>query len=486
MAIKEDLIAIVGARYLFDDEKRLTPYSRDYSLSAPGMPDYVVQPSNSAEVQKIVRLANKYRMPVVPCSSGIHFYGTTIPGQGGIVIDLKRMNRILGIDERNRMARIEPGVTWEQLQPELRKHDLMAISPLLPHPLKSAVTSHLEREPGLIPRFEYTDTLVNVEMVLPDGELIRSGSTCVTDFPDKSVADGVNPSGPSAVMWPRLVQGAQGTLGIITWAMVKVEYRPKVNKTWFIPLESLAKSIELVYKVQRREIGAECFILNNVNLAAILADKWLEDFNALREQLPTWTVILVLDGGKRFPEDKIAYQEDALNQVVDGLAIPTLRTSLPGAPGWERDLPDMLRTAWPKQRTYWKFAGKGSCQDLFFHTTLNKAPAFTDALIEVAARHDYPAGEIGFYIQPLVYGGACHFEGNFAYNPANNEEIARLKGLIAEAAEVTLSMGGFFTRPYGLINDMVYSQAASYTPLLKKVKKMLDPNNVLSPGRLCF
>jgi len=486
MAIKEDLTAIVGPRYLFDDAKRLTLYSRDYSLSAPVMPNYVVQPKNAVEVQNIVQLANKYKMPVVPCSSGIHFHGNTIPCQGGIVIDLKRMNRILDIDERNRMARIEPGVTWEQLQPELQKHDLMAISPLLPHPLKSAVTSHLEREPGLIPRFEYTDTLVNVEMVLPDGELIRSGSTCVTGFPDKSVADGVNPSGPSIVMWPRLVQGAQGTLGIITWAMVKVEYRPKVNKTYFIPLKSLAKSIEFVYKVQRREIGAECLVLNNVNLAAILADKWPEDFNDRREQLPAWTVILVLDGGKRFPEDKIEYQEDALKQVVAELAIPALLTSLPGVPGVERALPDMLRSAWPKPRTYWKFAGKGSCQDIFFHTVLNRAPAFTEALIEVAARHDYPAGEIGFYIQPLVYGGACHFEGNFAYNPANNGEVARLNGMVAEAAEVILSMGGFFTRPYGLINDMVYSRTASYTALLKKVKKMLDPNDILCPGRLCF
>jgi len=300
MAIKEELTGIVGAENVFEDAERLKPYSEDCSLSAPSMPSYVAQPKNAEEVQRVIRLANENKLPVVPSSSGIHFHGNTIPVQGGIVLDLRRMNRILAIDERNRMVRIEPGVTWEQLQPELEKHDLMALSPLLPHPLQSALTSHLEREPMLIPKFEYTDNLITVEVVLPDGELFRTGSACVTGFPDKSLADGVNPSGPGIIMWNRLLQGAQGTMGVVTWAQVKTEYRPKVNKTFFIPFSSIKDAIELVYKVQRRQIGEECLILNNFNLAAILAKQWPEDFNALRVTLPAWTLILVLGGGKRF------------------------------------------------------------------------------------------------------------------------------------------------------------------------------------------
>jgi FAD/FMN-containing dehydrogenase len=486
MAIKEELIGIVGAKNVFDDAKRLKPYSKDCSLSAPVMPSYVVKPKNADEVQRVVKLANAKRLPVVPCSSGIHFNGDTIPVQGGIVLDLRGMNRILAIDERNRMARVEAGVTWEQLQPELEKHDMMALAPLLPHHLKSALTSHLEREPVVIPKFEYTDTLMTVEVVLPDGELFKTGSACVPGFPDKSLADGVNPSGPGNMMWTRMLQGAQGTLGVVTWGQFKIEYRPKVNKTFLIPFKSIKDAVEAVYKIQRRMIGEECLILNNFNLAAILAKKWPEDFNVLRATLPPWMLILVLGGGKRFPEEKIEYEEDALREVAQESYITELPTSVPGMPGVEREIADMLRGAWPKARTYWKFAYKGSCQDLFFHTVLNKALEFSQAIGEVAAKHDYPLREIGFYVQPVVYGGACHFESNFYYDPDNAEEVNKIKNLYAEAAEVALDTGGFFSRPYGVVADMVYDRAASYTVELKKVKKLMDPNNVMSPGRLCF
>src|SRR4030042_2917046 len=256
MAIKEELTGIVGVKNVFTSAERLKPYSKDNSLSPPGMPGYVAKPKNAEQVQKIIKLANEKKLPVVPCSSGIHFHGDTIPVQGGIILDLSGMNKILAIDERNRMARIEAGVTWEQLQTELNKHDMMALAPLLPHHLKSALTSHLEREPVLIPKFEYTDTLMTVEVVLPDGELFKTGSACVPGFPDTSFSDGVNPSGPCNIMWTRLLQGAQGTLGVVTWGQFKIEYRPKVDKTFFIPFKNVREATAFVSRAQPRMIGA--------------------------------------------------------------------------------------------------------------------------------------------------------------------------------------------------------------------------------------
>jgi FAD/FMN-containing dehydrogenase len=486
MAIKEDLTGIVGAKNVFDSAEKLKPYSRDNSLSPPSMPSYVAKPKTAEQVQQIVKLANKKKLPVVPCSSGIHFHGDTIPVQGGIVLDLSGMNKILAIDERNRMARIEPGVTWEQLQPELEKHDMMALPPLLPHAKKSALMSHLEREPILIPKFEYTDTLVTVEVVLPDGEIFKTGSACVPGFPGKSFSDGVNPSGPGNVMWTRLLQGAQGTLGVVTWGQFKIEYRPKLNKTFFIPFNNLNDAVKAVHRIQRRMIGEECLILNNVNLASILAEKWPEDFNNLRSTLPKWMLILVLGGGARVSAEKIDYEEDALKAVATELSIPDLPTSIPGMPGLQKGIADMLRTAWPKGRTYWRFAYKGACQDIFFHTVLGKAQAFTDAISEVAAKYDYPLRDMGIYVQPVVYGGACHFECDFFYDPENAEEAGKIKQIYADAAGVVLNSGGFFSRPYGVVADMVYERTAGYTAELKKVKKAMDPNNIMSPGRLCF
>ena len=486
MQIKRELTRIVGAENVSDEPEALLSYSRDCSLSTPRTPNYIARPKNTEEVQNVVKLANESGIPVVPCSSGIHFYGNTIPNLGGIMLDLRRMNKILEFDLDNKMVRVEPGVTWGQLQAEAAKLKMMGLCPLLPHPLKSVLTSHLEREPMLIPKFEYAGSMVTLEVVFPDGQAFRTGSACVPGFPDKSMAEGVNPGGPGYLSYNWLVQGAQGTMGVVTWAKVKMAPRPKINKTFFMQFENLDDAVQFVYNVQRRMIGEECLILNSVNLAAILARKWPGDFDTLRRMLAPWTVILVSGGGWRRPEEKIEYEEEGLREATAELHIPDLPTSLPGLPGVEKTLPDMLRTAWPEKKTYWKFASKGACQDIFFYTTLNRSSDFVQVMSQVAAENGHCIDDIGIYIQPMEYGRSCHFECNFSYDPANPDEMATIDNLYAEAAETAMDMGGYFSRPYGVVADMLFDKAASYTHALKKVKNLLDPGNIMSPGRLCF
>ena len=107
--IKEELSKIVGSENIFDDTDTLKNYAQDVSLGALKNPNFVVTPGETQEIQKIVELANKHFFPIIPVSSGVHFYGNTIPEQGGIILDLKRLNKLLKADERNRAARIEPG-----------------------------------------------------------------------------------------------------------------------------------------------------------------------------------------------------------------------------------------------------------------------------------------------------------------------------------------------------------------------------------------
>ena len=485
MQIKEELAQIVGVRNVSDDPEALGAYARDCSLSTPRAPNYIARPKNTAEVQSVLKLAGETGMPVVPCSSGIHFYGNTIPNLGGIILDLRRMNKILDIDMANKMVMVEPGVTWGQLQAEVAKQKMMGLCPLLPHPLKSVVTSHLEREPMLIPKFEYAGAMVTLEVVFPSGEAFRTGSACVPGFPDKSMAEGVNPGGPGYLTYSWLVQGAQGTMGVVTWAKVKMAPKPEIDKTFFIPFDNLDDAVRLVYNVQRRMLGEECFILNDINLASILANKWPKDFNTLKKLLAPWTVVLVLGGGWRRPEEKIEYEEEGLREAAAELHIPELPTSVPSLPGLERDLPGMLRNAWPEKRAYWKFAAKGASQDIFFHTTLDRSPEFVEAIELVTDWHEYP-GNIGYYIQPMEYGRACHFEANLPYDPYSAEDAEMMGKIYREAAEAVIERGGFFTRPYGEVAGMVYEKAASYTSALKKVKNLLDPKNIMSPGRLCF
>jgi len=485
MQIKRELSRIVGAENVTNEPERLRAYAKDYSLGEVRLPNYVAEPKGVEEIQEIIKLANRNRIPVVTCSSGIHFYGNTIPSQGGIILDLRRMNKILNIDERNRVVMIEPGVTWGQLQDELEGHEAMALIPLLPHPLKSALTSHLEREPMLVPKFEYADALLTTEVVLPSGELFRTGSACVPGFPNESAADGVNPEGPG-IDWWRLLQGAQGTMGVVTWANVKFEYKPKMNMSFFIPFKNLNDAAELIYRTQRRMIGHECLLLNNTVLAAILTGKWPEEYEAMKGTLPPWTLIIILSGGPRRPEEKIAYEEEALREIAIESFVPDLPTSLASIPGLEKNFPELIRKPWPKGKTYWKFGYKGSCQDLFFITSLSRTSEFTRAISAIASKYGYPLADIGIYIQPLENGRVCHYECSFYYNPSEPRDVDKIRNLFAEAAKTVLNMGAFFSRPYGPIADMVYERAANYTLVLKKIKGLLDPNNIMSPGRLCF
>lgn len=88
MGIREDLISIIGSEHTIDDTEALRPYSKDFSFAKPCMPNYVVKPQNTEEIKEIVKLANKYDTPLIPCGSGAYFNGTTIPFQGGVIVEI--------------------------------------------------------------------------------------------------------------------------------------------------------------------------------------------------------------------------------------------------------------------------------------------------------------------------------------------------------------------------------------------------------------
>ena len=477
MGIKQELVGIVGSEYIFDDHDTLEKYSKDHSFVQPRSPSYVAYPKNAEEVQGIVKYANQHSIPITPRSSGISFCGAGIPSQGGVILDLTRMNQILEVDGRDRKVKVEPGVTWTQVQNELEEQGLMVCNPLLPHPLKSVLTSSMEREPILIPKSEYNETFQTGEMVLANGEMFYLGTAIGKSHIGRSSPEHFIPSA-------RLFLGAQGTLGIITWAILKAEWLPTLDKLFFIPFDRIEDLPKPIYRMQRRMLGNECLVLNSFNLAAILAEKWPDDFEALRETLPPWTLILCLSAGNRFPEEKIEYEEEALMEVASELHFDVLRTVC-GIGGLDKKVMPILRKPWTKDG-YWKFFYKGSCHDIFFYTTLNRVPEFTKAMHEVAVKYGYPTRDIGFYLQPVERGRISYCQYGFHCDPNDAKDTERVRCLYYEASERAISMGGVFTTPYGPWADTVYSRAATYTAVMKLVKRTFDPNNIMNPGKLCF
>ncbi|MFH1003696.1 MAG: FAD-binding oxidoreductase, partial [Chloroflexota bacterium] len=474
---------IVGSKNVSAAPEVLARYAQDSSLVTPRQPNYVVWPADTAQIQQIVKLANKESLPLVPRSSGVGFTGSTIPSQGGMVVDLSRMKRIIEVDPRNRMARVEPGVTFGQLQAALAPQALMCLNPLLPHATKSVLSAHLEREPMLIPKFEYGDPLLTMELVLPTGDIFRTGSASAPGAPDDTLADLVGPFGPGLDFY-RLFQGAQGTLGIATWAAVKVEHLPRVQKVFFFAFDTLEELVEPVYRLQRKMLGNECFILDNNYLAVILAEDDGE-IDELKDCLPPWTLVMCLAGGLRRPEEKIAYEEEALREVAADFILSPSEV-LPGAPGLEKRLIAKLRQPWPEDVTYWRFRDKGGTSTVGFHALLETVPDLVQGAIDFVAGTGYPVEDMGCYCQPLERARAAYCELGLSYDPEDPEEMALVADLYADLSEYLYEQGALFTRPYGAQARMVYERAATYAATLKDLKKIFDPNHIMNPGKLCF
>ena len=155
---KNALTQIVGAANVSDDPAILELYASDCSFAAKRKPWFIVRPRTAEEVQALVAWANQTETPLIPVSSGPpHFHGDTVPSVAeGVIVDLSRMNQIKRIDSRNKMVVIEPGVTYAELEPALAQKGLRISRPLLPRPNKSVIASLLERQPTLIPRFNYS------------------------------------------------------------------------------------------------------------------------------------------------------------------------------------------------------------------------------------------------------------------------------------------------------------------------------------------
>ena len=133
---------------------------------------------------------------------------------------------------------------------------------------------------------------------------------------------------------------------------------------------------------------------------------------------------------------------------------------------------------------YWKDCFKGESADIFFITTMNRAGEHVAAMQQEALRHRCDPADIGVYLQPIENGRAAHLEFIIPYNPADAAETERVKALHAAASEAAYRCGAVFTRAYGAWAQMVSSRNAVHHETARQIKEILDPNNIMNPGKL--
>ncbi|MCJ7425957.1 MAG: FAD-binding oxidoreductase [Dehalococcoidales bacterium] len=488
MIDEKKLVKIVGAGNVSHDRAILEEYSRDMSFVNTIKPDYVVKPRNGDDIAKLVKLANETLTPLVPVSSGPpHFRGDTVPGTGGaVIVDLTKMKKVIRVDRAHRVAMVEPGVTFGELIPAVEKEGLRLNMPLLPRKSKTVVGSMLEREPVVMPKYQWdiSDPLACVEVVFGSGEMFRTGQAAGPGTIEEQWAAGgaqKTPYGPGPAQWNRLIQGAQGTMGIVTWASLRCELLPKLEEPFLVGSSDLNKLFELVHWLIRLRLVNECLVLNNSNLAAIMAKKWPGDYADLKDSSPPWVLFFNVAGYDYFPEDRVSSQIKGISDITNRIGVEAVR-----AVG-RVSAAEMLKTVRrPSDEPYWKLRYKGACHDIFFITTYDKLEGQISVMYELANEFGYPASDMGIYLQPIVQGANCHCEFNLFYDPQNPGELNHVEELSAEAVNVLMATGAFFSRPYDKSARMIVNRDAAYVEALTRVKEILDPNRVMNPGKLCF
>lgn len=489
MSLRSECEAIVGAGHVMDDPATLEKYSHDQSFVPPSQPHLVVFPGSINEVQEMVRLANRTATPLVPLSSGLNLHGAAIPARGGVILNLSKMDKILSLDTDNWFVVIEPGVTYEQLQDRLSAHSLRAMVPLGVPPLRTVLSSTLERDPVLAAAsFEYgNDLILDTEIILPDGKLFRTGLWASGGRPGSHL-------GPVRALLYRFWTAAQGTLGIMTKMALQVEYLPERQEIFFLPFSSLTLALETIRQIQRSEIGLECFLLNSFNTAALLCNGWSipesypasktpsGDFDTLRTALPPWLLTIALPGPPRLPDEKISYEKEALTSICSPLG-QELLTALAPLDDAQRFFSGFLLRPWEMLK---KFCFKGSLHPLSFKSPVKRIPEFNALVHAALAEHGYPERDLGTYLLPLERGRAVHCEYDLHCDHSDQQERKRVQHLWLTVSEALIARGALFDRPYGAWADMIYPRTGTYTTKLRELKKELDPNNIMNPGKLCF
>jgi FAD/FMN-containing dehydrogenase len=247
---------------------------------------------------------------------------------------------------------------------------------------------------------------------------------------------------------------------------------------YFVPSDSLEALVDVVYGIVRLRFSDELFITSGSYLASLLAAD-PEDVPRLSAELPPWVALVGIAGRDLLPAERVAAHEESIADIVRQ-ANHEMVDSLAGVQGATA----LSKVINPSGADYWKETARGGFQEIFFVTTMDKAPEYVDAMRDEAIRHGYPVQDLGVYIQPQHMGTSCHLEFLLPYDPGEDVEAKRVSSLFDKASRRLSGMGAYFARPYGIWSQLQLNKDDQSYTTLKKLKSIFDPRDVMNPGKL--
>ena len=246
--VYRELKSIVGSDRVTDDEAILATYAMDSAtpLGRAGYPSFVVLPMTTDEVKGVLEVANRYKIPVVPMSRGANIASMSIPSRGGIILDLRLMDNIIEINTDAAYALIEPGVTFHKLAYEVKKYGFICQLPTASGGA-SPLANYLMRPSGNLTAMWDPDPIIALEVVTPTGYILRTGSASF----------GINSWRARYGPFPDLTGlfcCSYGTLGVVTKAAVKIFDRGEEERLFLAAFDNFRAAVEFMKIAIRRKL----------------------------------------------------------------------------------------------------------------------------------------------------------------------------------------------------------------------------------------
>ncbi len=447
---------IVGKDHVIPPGGDLQPYSHDETEDFVFPPEVVVKAGNAREVSRVLHLAHQLCIPVTPQAARTSLSGGALPLHGGIALSIERMNRIIEIDRDNLFAVVEPGVITQVLQDEVEAVGLFY--PPDPSSRGSSMIggniAHCAGGPKALKYGVTKDWVYGLEVVLPSGELIRTGGKLL-----KNVA-GYNLT--------QLFVGSEGTLGIVTQATLKLIPKPALSKTVLVPFPDPASAATAVTGIFRAGIiPCACEYMERAAVEAAEMRKGKKFPHSDAEAL----LLIEVDGN----------EESVLDREIEKIAECCMEFGAPDlfvAPDKEKQ-----EFLWAMRRCIGEAVKKLSTyREEDTVVPRSKLPELVGAIREIADRHG---------IRAISYGhiGDGNIHVNLLRGDLSPEEWEKkLDPAVRDLFERTLSLGGQITGEHGVgyvqRNYMSMAYPPEYLELLRKIKGLFDPTGILNPGKI--
>ncbi|WP_209122950.1 glycolate oxidase subunit GlcD [Alkalihalobacillus sp. BA299] len=452
--VKEKLVQIVGSKNLLDSQESLLVYSYDATPNYQAQPDAVIKPRNTKDVQEIVTVCNEYKVPIVPRGSGTNLCAGTCPLEGGVVMLFTHMKDILEIDEENLTVTVQPGVITLDMINAVEEKGLFY--PPDPSSMKiSTIGGNINENSGGLRGLKYgvtRDYVIALEVVLPNGDVIRTGGKLAKDV--------------AGYDFTRLMVGAEGTIGIVTEATLKLIPIPEAKKTMLALFDSLEEAGATVSSIiANKIIPATLEFMDQSTLEVV------EDFAKIGLPTDVGAVLLIeQDGPKEVVErdiDKIAEicreQHAKSVQIAqtseEGLALATARRSALSALARKKPTTILEDATVPR----------------------SKIAEMVKAIDEIAEKHQVEICTFG-------HAGDGNLHPTCMTDARNQEEIERVEEAFADIFAKAIELGGTITGEHGVgvmkAPYLAWKLGEEGVNAMKTLKMAFDPNNIMNPGKV--